>query len=115
MFEGVRPLYKGDVAAVHPQNEIILCGVVRGIQGLRLVELVLGALATWAYPIVGKVFEGHSVVFGWVIDIAADGTDVLAGGLELGEIHFCKYGWHGIVEIHHALGLQILIALREYR
>ena len=115
MFEGVRPLYKGDVAPVHPQNEIILCGVVRGIQGLRLVELVLGALATRAYPIVGKVFEGHSVVFGWVIDIAADGTDVLAGGLELGEIHFCKYGWHGIVEIHHALGLQILIALREYR
>ena len=27
---------------MHPQNEKILCGVVRGIQGLSLVELVLG-------------------------------------------------------------------------
>ena len=48
----------------------------------------------------------------WVIDIAADGADVLARGFLLGEIHFGQYGGYWIIQVHHALGLQVLIALR---
>ena len=44
-----------------------------------LVELFLALLATRAAPVVGKVLEGYAVVLGRVVDIAADGADVLAG------------------------------------
>ena len=77
-----------------------------------LVELILGPLATGAFPIVGKIFERYAVVLGRVIDITADGTDVLAGRLFGREVYLLEYGRNGIVKIHHPLGLQVLIALR---
>ena len=46
-----------------------------------------------------------------VIDVATDRANILAGVFLLGEIYLCQYSWHGIVEIHHTLGLQVLITL----
>ena len=51
------------------------------------IELLLPLFASRAFPIVRQVFEGHAVVLGGVIHVAADGADVLAGGLLFGEIH----------------------------
>ena len=62
-------------------------------------------------PVIGQVFEGYAVVLCRVIDIAADRADVLTRSFLLGEIHFGQNGRHGMIEIHHALGLQVLIAL----
>ena len=72
---------------------------------LRPIELLLPLPAPRALPIVGQVLEGHAVVLGGVIDVAADGADVFAGGLLFGEIHFGQDGRHGVVEVHHPLGL----------
>ena len=79
---------------------------------LRLVEFLLGLFAAGTAPVVGQLFEGHAVVLGRVIDIAADGADILAAGFLLGEIHLSKNWRNGIVEVYHALGLQVLVALR---
>ena len=78
---------------------------------LSFVEFRLWLLAAWTAPIVGQIFEGHAIVLSRVIDITAHRADVPTRGLLLREIHFCKDGWHGIVEIHYALGLQIFKAL----
>ena len=51
-------------------------------------------------------------MLGGVIHVAADGADVLAGGLLLGEIHFGQDGRHGVVEVHHSFGFQVLVTLR---
>ena len=48
-----------------------------------------------------------------VIHIATDGADIFACRLLLREIHLCKNGRHRIVQIHHTLGFQVLIALRS--
>ena len=50
---------------------------------LRFIEFSLRLLATRAAPVVGQVFEGNAVVLCGVIDIAADGADILAGGFSL--------------------------------
>ena len=76
------------------------------------IKLLLPLFASRAPPIFRQVFEGHAAMLGGVIHVAADGADVLAGGLLLGEIHFGQDGRHGMVEVHHALGLQVLVALR---
>ena len=78
---------------------------------LRLVELLLRALATRTLPVVGKVFEGDTIVLCRIVHITADRADVLAGGLLGGEIHLGQDGRYGVVEIHHTAGLEILIAL----
>ena len=70
---------------------------------LRFIEFLLRLLATGTTPIVGQVFESNAVVLCWVIDITADGADILAGGLLLGEIDFGQNGRHRIIQIHHAL------------
>ena len=85
-----------------PKDEMSLCHV----------EFLLGLLATGTAPIVGQVFESYTVVLCRVIDIATDGADVFTGGFFLFENHFGPYGGNGIVEVYHALGLQILVALR---
>ena len=46
-----------------------------------------------------------------VIDISANAADVLAGSLLLGEIDVGKDGGDGVVEIHDALGFEVLVAL----
>ena len=46
---------------------------------LRFVELFLGLFAARAAPVGRQVLERDAVMFGGVIDIAADGADVLAG------------------------------------
>ena len=79
---------------------------------LRLVEFLLGLHATGAAPVVGQLFKGHAVVLGRVIDIAADGADILAAGFLLGEVHLGQNRRHRIVEVNHALGLQVLVSLR---
>ena len=81
-------------------------------RALRPFKLLLPLFTSRALPIVRQVLEGYAVVLGGVIDVTADGADVLAGGLLLGEIHFGQDGWHGMVEVHHTLGLQVLVALR---
>ena len=75
------------------------------------IKLLLRLLATGTTPVIGQVFEGYAVVLCRVIDIAADRADVLTRSFLLGEIHFGQNGRHGMIEIHHALGLQVLIAL----
>ena len=82
---------------------------------LRFIELCLRLLAARATPVVGQVLKSHAIVLGRVVQIATDRADIFAGVFLLGEIYLGKDCRHGIVEIHHALGLQILIALREYR
>ena len=79
---------------------------------LRFVEFLLRLLATGTTPVIRQVFKGNAIVLCGVIDIAANGTDVLTRSFLLGEIDFGQNGWDRIVEIHHALGLKILIALR---
>lgn len=71
--------------------------VPRNVVALRPIKLLLPLPAPRALPIVGQVLEGHAVVLGGVIHVAADGADVLAGGLLLGEIHFGQDGRHGVV------------------
>lgn len=66
-------------------------------RALRPIELLLPLPASRALPVFGQVLEGHAVVLGGVIDVAADGADVLAGGLLLGEIHFGQDGRHGVI------------------
>ena len=44
---------------------------------LCLIKLLLALLAAGALPVGRKVFEGHAVMFGRVIDIAANTADVL--------------------------------------
>ena len=46
-----------------------------------------------------------------IINVAADGADILAGCFLVREIHFGQNGRHRMIQIHHALGLQVLIAL----
>ena len=79
---------------------------------LCLVKFLLRLFATGTAPIIGQIFEGYTVVFNWVINIPADGADVFAGSFFLIENHFGKNCRNGIVEVHHTLGLQILVALR---
>ena len=79
---------------------------------LCLVEFFLGLFATGTAPVVGQVFKGYAVVLSRVIDIATNGAYIFATGLQFSEIYFCKDCWNGIIKIHHALGLQILVALR---
>ena len=64
---------------------------------LRFIEFLLRLLATGTTPVVGQVFESNAVVLCGVIDIAADGADVLTGGFLLGEIDFGQKGWHRII------------------
>ena len=52
-------------------------------------------------------------MLGRIIHIAADGADILAGGFLLLEIHLGEDGRHRMVEVHHALGFKVLIALRR--
>ena len=80
-------------------------------KNLCFIELRLRLLAAWATPVVGQVFKCHTIVFGRVVQIATHRADIFAGIFLLGEIYLCQYGWYGIVQIHHALGLQVLIAL----
>ena len=85
--------------------------MIIGNYALCHIEHRLRLLATRTTPVVGQVFEGNTVVLCWVIDVAADRADVLAGCFLLGEIDFGQNGRHRIIQIHHTLGLQILIAL----
>ena len=78
---------------------------------LCFIELRLRLLAAWATPVVGQVFKCHTIVFGRVVQIATHRADIFAGIFLLGEIYLCQYGWYGIVQIHHELGLQVLITL----
>ena len=80
---------------------------------LCFIELCLRLLAARAAPVVGQVLKCHTVVFGWIVQIATDRADIFAGVFLLGEIYLGKDCRHGIVEIHHALGLQVLITLRR--
>ena len=82
-------------------NSVILCRV----------KLRLRLLATGTFPVFGQVFEGDTVVLCGVIDVTTDGADILAGCLLLGEIDFGQNGRHRIIQVHHALGLKIFIAL----
>ena len=50
-------------------------------------------------------------MFGWIIQISTDRANILAGIFFLGEIYLCQHRRYGIVQIHHTLGLQVLIAL----
>ena len=52
-----------------PQREIYLCAVV----------FVLRLFAARATPIVREVLERDAVMFGGIVDVAADGADVFAG------------------------------------
>jgi len=52
----------------------------------RSVELRLRLLAARALPVVRQILERDAVVLGGVIDVAADGADVFAGGLLPGKI-----------------------------
>lgn len=69
--------------AVHKQNTAHIravfnrCAVFQTICS-GLVELFLAAFAAWAFPVVGEVLKGNTVVFGRVIDISAHGADILA-------------------------------------
>ena len=82
-------------------------------KSLRFIELRLWLLATRTLPIVGQVFKGYAVMLCGVINIAANGTDVLARSLLLGEVDFSQNGRHRIIQVHHALGLKIFISLRR--
>ena len=79
--------------------------------GLCFIELCLRLLAARTTPVVWQVLESHAVVFCRIVQIAADRADIFARILLLGEIYLSQYSRHGIVKIHHALGLQVLIAL----
>ena len=78
---------------------------------LCFIELLFPLLAAWAAPVVWQVFESHTVVLCRVVQIAADRADILTAGFLIREIYLGKDCRHGIVEIHHALGLQVLITL----
>ena len=52
-----------------------------GANLLRLVKLLFRLLAARAFPVLRQILEGHTIMFGGVIDIAADGTDVLPTGM----------------------------------
>ena len=69
------------------------------------VEFLFALLAAGAVPVGGQFFEGHTVMLGRVVDIAADRAYILAGGFLLGEIHFGQCGLYGVVEVHHAFCL----------
>ena len=71
-------------------------GSVLGIILLCPVELLLPLPAPRTLPVVGQVLEGHAIVLGGVIDVAADGADILAGGLLLAEIHLGQDGRHEV-------------------
>ena len=75
------------------------------------IKFLLRLLATRTLPVVGQVFKGNAVVLCGIIDVTADGADILAGCFLVREIHFGQNGRHRMIEIHHALGLQVLIAL----
>ena len=81
--------------------------------GLCFIELCLRLLAARTTPVVWQVLESYTVVFSRIVQIATDRANILAGIFFLGEIYLCQYSRHGIVQIHHALGLQVLIALRR--
>ena len=76
----------------------------------RWIELRLGLLATGAPPVFRKVLKGYAVMLGGIIDITADRADILFGGFSPGEIHFGQDGFHGMVQVHHPVCLQILRA-----
>ena len=75
------------------------------------IEFLLRLLATRTLPVVGQVFKGNAVVLCGIIDVTVDGADILAGCFLVREIHFGQNGRHRIIQIHHALGLQVLIVL----
>ena len=78
---------------------------------LRLVEFFLALLAARALSVGGQVLEGNAVVLGGVVDIAADAADILARSFLCSEIHFGQHRRHGVVEIHHAVGLHYIFFL----
>ena len=47
-----------------------------------------------------------------IINVAADGADILAGCFLVGEFDFSQNGRHRMIQIHHALGFQVFVALR---
>jgi AraC-like DNA-binding protein len=54
------------------------------------IELLLRLLASRTTPIVGQVFESNVIVLCGVIDVTANGADVLARSLLLGEVYFSQ-------------------------
>ena len=76
------------------------------------IEFLLWLFAAGTAPVGGQVFEGHAIVLSRVIDVATDGADVFAAGFFIFENNFGPDGGNGGVEVHHPLGLQILVTLR---
>lgn len=60
--------------------------IPRNVVALCPIKLLLPLLASRTFPVFRQVLEGQAVVLGGVIDIAANGADILAGGFLLGEI-----------------------------
>ena len=61
------------------------------------IELLLPLPASRALPVFRQVLEGHAVVRGRVIHVAADGADVLARSLLLREVHLVEYSRNRVV------------------
>ena len=69
-----------DLIFIRFQSDDVLCRI----------ELLLRLLATGTTPIVGQVFESNAIVLCGVIDVTANGADVLARSLLLGEVYFSQ-------------------------
>ena len=84
-------------------------------RGLCGIEFLFGLTAARALPVVREILECDAVMLGGIIDIAADGTHVFAACRLFCEIVLLEDSFHGMVQIHHALCLKALIALRGMR
>ena len=81
----------------------------------RLIKLILALSAARALPVIRQILKGNTVMLGRIIHIATDGADVFTSGLLLREIQLRPDRRYRIVQIHHALCLQVFIALRRMR
>ena len=83
------------------------------ISKLRLIKLFFRLFAARAAPVIGQVLKRNAVVFGGVVDIAANGANIDSRRFLRGEIDLGKNRRDGMIQIHYALCFEVLIALRR--